>query len=213
MNISFLSPIYLFGLLGISIPILIHLLTRRQQKHIRFSAIYLLLHSQKRSIKKATPNRLWLLIIRCLAIILLSLALANPIFSLGTAEDMVSSKTAANVFILDDSFSMASKMAEGSRYSSAVATLLQIMEKLPAGSEYSLVQASSPGRVLLEWSRDRNKAGKILATSEASFRTTSIGQSMSIALSLLENTKLKVKRIFILTDLERNGWMLLAPMA
>ena len=127
MNISFLSPVFLLGLLGISVPILIHLLTRRQQKQIRFSAIYLLLRSQKRSIKRAPPNRLWLLIIRCLAIVLLSLALANPLCSFGTAEDLVASKTAANIFILDDSFSMASKVAEGSRYSTAVAILLQII--------------------------------------------------------------------------------------
>ena len=64
MSLNFLSPIFLLGLLGIAIPILIHLMTRRQQKHIRFSAVYLLFQSQKRSVKKSTPNRLLLLLIR-----------------------------------------------------------------------------------------------------------------------------------------------------
>ena len=65
MSLNFLSPIFLFGLLGIAIPILIHLMTRRQKKRIRFSAVYLLFQSQKRSVKKAAPNRLLLLLIRC----------------------------------------------------------------------------------------------------------------------------------------------------
>ena len=47
MNLNFLSPIFLFGLLGIAIPILIHLMTRRQKKYIRFSAVYLLFQSKK----------------------------------------------------------------------------------------------------------------------------------------------------------------------
>ena len=83
MNLNFSSPLILFGLLGISVPILIHLLTRRQQKRILFSAVYLLLQSQKRSIKKAPPNRLLLLLLRCLGIAIFSMALANPFFSLG----------------------------------------------------------------------------------------------------------------------------------
>ena len=72
MNLNFLSPIYLLGMAGIAIPILIHLLTKRQQKRIPFSAVYLLLQSQKRSIKRSAPNRLLLLLIRCLGIALLS---------------------------------------------------------------------------------------------------------------------------------------------
>jgi len=82
MNLNFISPVYLLGLLGISLPILVHLLTRRRQTHIKFSAVYLLFRSEKRSIKRSRPNRLLLLLFRCLAIIGLSLALANPIFSL-----------------------------------------------------------------------------------------------------------------------------------
>ena len=73
MSLNFLSPVYLFGLLGLAVPVLIHLLTRRQQKKIRFSAVHLLLQSQKRSVRRSAPNRLLLLLVRCLAIVLLSL--------------------------------------------------------------------------------------------------------------------------------------------
>ena len=112
MSLNFSSPFFLFGLLGISIPILIHLLTRRQQKHVRFSAVYLLFQSQKRSIKKSKPNRLLLLFLRCLGIALFSLALANPFFSLGSSEAFRNNSPSSYVFIFDDSFSMRSQVKE-----------------------------------------------------------------------------------------------------
>ena len=115
MNLNFSSPLFLFGLLGISIPILIHLLTRRQQKHILFSAVYLLLQSQKRSIKKAPPNRLLLLLLRCLGIALFSMALANPFFSLGDSEAFRINSPSSFVFIVDDSYSMRSQTKEKNR--------------------------------------------------------------------------------------------------
>ena len=89
MSLNFSSPFFLFGLFGISVPILIHLLTRRQQKYVRFSAVYLLFQSQKRSVKTSSPNRLLLLFLRCLGIALFSLALANPFYLWGTQKFFV----------------------------------------------------------------------------------------------------------------------------
>jgi hypothetical protein len=89
MNFSFTSPWYLLGLLGLALPILIHLLTRRQQTRLKFSAVYLLQQAKKRSVRKSRPNKLLLLLLRCLAIGFLCLALANPILSSGDLESFL----------------------------------------------------------------------------------------------------------------------------
>ena len=133
MNLNFSSPLFLFGLLGISIPILIHLLTRRQQKHIRFSAVYLLLQSQKRSIKKTQPNRLLLLLLRCLAISLFSMALANPFFSLGDSEAFRINSPSSFVFIVDDSYSMRSQAKEKTLFESTTQFLSNLLVQTPEG--------------------------------------------------------------------------------
>ena len=109
MSLNFSSPFFLFGLFGVSVPIAIHLLTRRKQKHVRFSAVYLLFQSQKRSVKTSSPNRLLLLFLRCLGIALFSLALANPFLSLGNSEVFRNNSPASYVFIVDNSFSMRTK--------------------------------------------------------------------------------------------------------
>jgi len=206
MNLNFLSPIYLLGLLGIAVPILIHLLTRRQQKRLRFSAVYLLLQSQKRSIKRSAPNRLLLLVIRCLAIALLSLALAHPLFSFGRAADLIPAKPSAHVFILDDSYSMALRSDDETLYDKAVKAVLNPIRKIPAGSVYSVVLASSPARVLQQWTEDASLAEKILKASKPSFQTTNIGQAMTEAIELLQSVPQKEKRIHVFTDLDKNGW-------
>jgi len=206
MNLNFLSPIFLFGLLGIAIPILIHLMTRRQKKHIRFSAVYLLFQSQKRSVKKSAPNRLLLLLIRCLGILLLSLALAHPIFSFSGPADLLPASPSANVFILDDSYSMGMRSKNGALYDRAVSALLKSVGNIPVKSAYGIVLASSSTRLLVDWTEDPSLAEKLLKTSKPSFQTTSIGKAMSKALQLLESATQKEKRIFIFTDMDKNGW-------
>ena len=206
MNLNFLSPIFLLGLIGLSVPVLIHLLTKRQQKRVRFSAVYLLFQSQKRSIKRSAPNRLLLLLIRCLAVAMLSLALANPIFSFGGAGADFPSEPSATVIVLDDSYSMAAKVEESTLYAEAVAALQNRLDNFPADSKYALVLASSPPRVLENWSSDGETAVRILKAAQISFATTRIGPSVTLAMDLLDPMPEKEKRILILTDRDRNGW-------
>ena len=208
MSLNFLSPIYLLGLLGIAIPVLIHLMTRRQQKQLKFSAVYLLIQSQKRSIKRSTPNRLFLLLIRCLGILLLSLALAHPIFSFGGPEDFSPNAPAATVFILDDSYSMGMRSDERTLYAKAVEALQQpIGNHAPGGKHvYSIVLASASTRILQDWTSDPTLAEKILKTSQPSLLTTSIGKAVDRAVQLLEKASQKEKRIIIFTDRDKNGW-------
>ena len=154
MNFSFTSPWYLLGLLGLALPILIHLLTRRQQTRLKFSAVYLLQQAQKRAVRKSRPNKLLLLLLRCLAIAFLCLALANPIVSSGGLENVLASRPSAHVFILDDSYSMTATSDQGTLFDRAKATLTELIEKLPGNHSLSLVLASNPARVVQNWTGD-----------------------------------------------------------
>ena len=83
MSVFFLYPILLFGLAAAALPILIHLLNRRRLNRIRFPAVKFILLSQKR-ISRSYRLRHWLLLaLRTLAVVLLALLLANPIFQTG----------------------------------------------------------------------------------------------------------------------------------
>ena len=206
MSLNFSSPLFLFGLLGISIPILIHLLTRRQQKQIRFSAVYLLAQSQKRSIRKSRPNRLLLLLARCLAIALFSMALANPLFSFRQSEGFLSASPSSIVFILDDSYSMGIRAKDKTLFESALEYISKGLKKSADNSEFSLILASSPARVEQDWTSDKSTMTSKLEEQVVSYRTTHIGDAVDKAIKLLESAKQKNKQILLLTDLDKNGW-------
>ena len=157
MNFSFTSPWYLLGLLGLALPILIHLLTRRQQTRLKFSAVYLLQQAQKRAVRKSRPNKLLLLLLRCLAIGFLCLALANPILSSGGLENVLASRPSAHVFILDDSYSMSATSDQGTLFDRATQTLTELIEKLPGNHSFSLVLASNPARMVQDWTETQAK--------------------------------------------------------
>jgi hypothetical protein len=206
MNFSFTSPWYLLGLLGLALPILIHLLTRRQQTRLKFSAVYLLQQAQKRAVRKSRPNKLLLLLLRCLAIAFLCLALANPIVSSGSLENVLASRPSAHVFILDDSYSMTATSDQGTLFDRAKATLTELIEKLPGNHSLSLVLASNPARVVQTWTGDPGTTLKWLKAVQPSHRTTSIGKAVTVAADLLNTAPQENKRVFILTDMDQNGW-------
>lgn len=206
MSLNFSSPLFLFGLLGITIPILIHLLTRRQQKHIQFSAVYLLFQSQKRSIKQSRPNKLLLLLLRCLGISIFSLALANPFFSLGDSEAFRSNSPSSFVFIVDDSYSMRSQTKEKTLFASTTEFILKLLVEIPEGSEFSLVLASSPTNVYQDWISQKGSFEKLISSLQPSFQTTDIGNALYKAVELLNNSKHKDKNLILLTDMDKNGW-------
>ncbi|HEU4640189.1 MAG TPA: BatA domain-containing protein, partial [Candidatus Binatia bacterium] len=105
MSVFFLYPIFLFGLIAASLPLLIHLLNRRKLNRIRFPAVRFILMSQKR-ISRSYRLRHWILLaLRTMAVMLLALLLANPIFQTG-AGLFAGGGPVSLVILLDNSLSM-----------------------------------------------------------------------------------------------------------
>ena len=75
---TFLNPLYLFGLLAAGLPIVIHLLTRRRPKRIPFSSVEFLREVNVAQLRRFRLREFLLLALRTLAIALLALALSKP---------------------------------------------------------------------------------------------------------------------------------------
>ncbi len=75
---TFLNPIYLWSLLGVFIPIAIHLWSRRKVVTVKVGSIKLLHPSEPRQTSTVRLNELWLLLLRILIILLLGLLLSKP---------------------------------------------------------------------------------------------------------------------------------------
>ena len=75
---TFLNSVMLFALLAASIPIIIHLITRRKAKTILFSSLRFLKILENEQIKRLKIKQILLLIIRILIILFIILAFARP---------------------------------------------------------------------------------------------------------------------------------------
>jgi hypothetical protein len=72
-----LNPVWLWGLSGTLIPLAIHLLSRKQGPVIKIGSVRHLSESTTSSFRSFRLNEVWLLIVRILLILLLSLLLAD----------------------------------------------------------------------------------------------------------------------------------------
>jgi hypothetical protein len=137
MSVFFLHPVYLYGLLAASLPILIHLLNRRRMKRLRFPAVRFILLSQKR-ISRSYRLRHWLLLaLRTMAILLLALLLANPIFQTG-AGLFAGGGPVSLVIVLDNSLSM-TWSGDGSGFKQAKEAARLLIAALNEGDRAALI--------------------------------------------------------------------------
>ena len=103
---SFLEPLFLLGLLGAALPLLVHLINRRKATKRSFPALKLLLESNKRVARSVKVRQWFLMALRVLAILLLALALAKPFFLSDAGVAAGERLPTAVVLVVDTSGSM-----------------------------------------------------------------------------------------------------------
>ena len=75
-----LTPLYLVGLVALSLPIAFHLLKKSIRKEMRFSSLIFLRQTPPRLTRRSRVENWWLLILRALILTLLIFAFARPVF-------------------------------------------------------------------------------------------------------------------------------------
>ncbi|HIE82719.1 MAG TPA: alpha-1-antitrypsin, partial [Dehalococcoidia bacterium] len=85
---AFLSPLFLVGLIGVAIPILVHLIRREQNQVIPFPSLMFLRRIPYQAVRQRRSIRnLILLLVRLTAFVLIVIAFARPFFT-GSASVM-----------------------------------------------------------------------------------------------------------------------------
>lgn len=75
---SLLFPLYLGGLVALSLPVIFHLIRRTPSGRIPFSSLMFLQKSPPRLVKRKNLDQFWLLLLRAAILALLALAFARP---------------------------------------------------------------------------------------------------------------------------------------
>ncbi len=99
---NFLSPLFLLGAMAIAGPILFHLIRRTTREVKPFSSLMFLQPTPPRVTSRSRVENLWLLLLRCLVLLALTLGFARPFFRESSAKIPEASAQARRLAILVD---------------------------------------------------------------------------------------------------------------
>jgi hypothetical protein len=211
MTLSFLNPLFLFGLAAVAIPVLIHRLTKRKALSQKFSAVRLLLQSQRVMTRPQRLRHLFLLALRILAIMGLVFLMARPVL---TEPGFLAPEESAKVIILDNSLSMGYREERGGRYDLAKKAVKEVLENFK-GQVAILPTSSIQGDPLLGTSRFHQdtevgwtrgeEALKELSSIPLSYGRGDLNVSLHLAYQKLRDLRI-AKEVLIVSDLARGDW-------
>jgi hypothetical protein len=109
---QFVNPLFLLGLLAISIPVIIHLFNFRKFRKVYFTNVKFIEELRQQTQKHSQLKHLLVLLMRILAIVSLVLAFAQPYIPLNKNANKKESQNTVSIFI-DNSFSMEAASSDG----------------------------------------------------------------------------------------------------
>jgi hypothetical protein len=204
--VNFLNPLFLFGLFAAAIPILIHLLTRRRPREVRFPSLEFLSEVNQSEIRRLRLKQWLLLLLRTLAVACVALAMARPALrgSLGAA----SRASTSMVVLVDRSGSMGAAGASGATLVAEARRLFEdLLTTLGPGDELMLVpydrapQPATPG-----FSAD---LGRMRATAQAlvpTAATTDHRRALEAAAGALAASHALNRELFWISDFQAAGF-------
>ncbi len=206
MNLTFINPFFLFGLAAGILPILIHRLIQKKAIPRTFSAVRLLLRSQRMVARPQRLKHLLLLCLRVLAVMSLVFIMARPIL---TQQGLLASgMKGAKIVILDNSLSMGYRGENGQeRFQIAKKAAEEVMKGLKGQVILIPTAPTLRQRSLNEDVRwmEPEEALKELSSISLSFGKGDPVSALNKAYGKLKDLKME-KEILIISDLTRGDW-------
>jgi hypothetical protein len=104
--VSFLAPLFLAAVAGVSLPILFHLIRRTTREKTVFSSLMFLQPTPPRITRRSRLEHLILLLLRCVVLCLLALGFARPFLRQPVADDRPQGPGRRVLILVDTSASM-----------------------------------------------------------------------------------------------------------
>ena len=144
---TFLNPLFLFGLAASALPVLFHLFARRKARRVEFSSLRFLQKLEKTSMRAVKVRQILLLIVRTLLVTAIVLAFARPAMRgyLGSFFGSSHANTSM-VFLVDNSASMSRSDERGELLKQSKDAALAATELLEDGDEATVIPLASIAR-------------------------------------------------------------------
>lgn len=210
---SSLNPFTIWATLaaiGVAVPIIIHLLYRKNRKETDWAAMELLRRALVVRSGQIKLEDFIILLLRCLTLLLLAAALLRPILK---DSDLIGDQKVGMVVAIDDSLSM--NHGATTRFENAIEKARQVIGTSQLGDKISIVflnerSIDDPNKIPLRAADyDPTKINSILdeaKKSGASNHQSNLENSIPLLKEMSEEMKAGTKEIHIITDAQQSDW-------
>jgi uncharacterized membrane protein len=198
---SFLTPLFLIGLAGLAIPVIIHLIQKERKNVVQFPSLMFLRRIPYQSVQRRRIRNWLLLLMRLAALALIVLAFSRP-FVRRTEIAASASGAREVVVLLDRSYSM----GYGGKWPQALAAAQNAINGLSRGDRGSIVLFSSNAEVSLRSAPDKGRLLDTLTGLQPGSGATRYGPALKLAGSILGESALPRREAILITDFQRGGW-------
>lgn len=202
-GLGFLAPLFVAaGIIGASIPIILHLLNRERARRLVFSTVRFIQMSHQTNVRRHKLKRLLLLLMRILMLALLGIAFARPFFA---AVPVITQKVGGKrnaIIIFDTSYSMQYEKA----FRNAKEEGIKILDGLDSTDAACLVLSSDNARVVAPIGSDFSHLRTALNTAEVTYKPTDYLDALETADEILESIPIGQKQIYLIGDMQKRGW-------
>lgn len=206
MDLAFLGAGLLGGLAVAAIPLLIHLISKRRARRVRFAPIELLLRSRKRTARSIRLRQLLLLLLRTLLFACAALAIARPLLKAQPGPQATQAPLVVIVAI-DTSASMHATIDGRSMFSRARERALQELRDQPADVRVGAVACDDSARDLATPTFDRGVVVDAVTALLPRFHKADLLACAARATSLARAVEGEgERRVLVLSDLAAHGF-------
>ena len=206
---TFLNPMFLFAAFAAMIPLILHLMARRQTVRMPFSTIRFLKLAQKQSSTKVRMENLLLWLLRTLLMLLLASAFAKPVLRLAGSNRfsaMLGSSSRDVAIIWDASYSMGYETGRKNVWDTSKETVESIIRGLNKGDRVSVfLAADTVIPIVGEPTTDLEFALGTVKGQNVRTTTSNLSEATLAALEALKETNHE-REFFLVTDGQSTAW-------
>ncbi|MFT6396762.1 MAG: hypothetical protein ACJAYU_001505 [Bradymonadia bacterium] len=198
----------LLALLGVAVPIAIHLINRQRAVKVRFPALEFLLKSNKKLARRLKIKQVMLLAMRISIFLLIPIAMSRPAMDCSGGGEQVDGRLPASVVIvIDDSASMSAPFEGSTRYDAALTQARDSVRGLRSWDQVAVVFAgSSAVYAVPSFTDDRSEVLGAIRDHQPRFGGGSLRTALADARDLQATSRLPARRTIVLTDRAAHSW-------
>ena len=206
---TFLSPLFLGAAGAAVLPLVLHLMARRQTVRMPFSTIRFLKLAQKQSSTKIRMENFLLWLLRTLLMLLLAFAFARPVARVSGQKgfgSLLGTSRRDVAIIWDGSYSMSYEINGRSVWDISKDTIISIIHGLSKGDRVSVfLAADTVVPIIGEPTSDLDFAVAAIKGQDYRFTPNSLSDATVAALDSVKNSG-NEREVYIVTDGQNSAW-------